>query len=60
MIQQWSLAVSQGLKIQAMTQWIAPYPTLGEINKRAALGYYAQQASKPLVKKAISLLRKFG
>ena len=60
LIQVWSLAVSQGLKIQAMTQWIAPYPTLGEVNKRAALGYYAQQAGKPIVKKTISFLRKFG
>ena len=33
-IQMWSLAISQGLKIKAMTGWIAPYPTLGEINKR--------------------------
>ncbi len=60
LIQIWSLAVSQGLKITAMTQWIAPYPTLGEISKRAAMGTYALSASNPLVRKAVTLLRKLG
>lgn len=60
LIQIWSLAISQGLKITAMTQWIAPYPTLGEINKRAAMGTYALSASKPLVRKVVGLLRKLG
>lgn len=60
LIQIWSLAISQGLKITAMTQWIAPYPTLGEISKRAAMGTYALSAGKPLVRKAVGLLRKLG
>jgi pyruvate/2-oxoglutarate dehydrogenase complex dihydrolipoamide dehydrogenase (E3) component len=60
LIQIWSLAISQGLKITAMTQWIAPYPTLGEISKRAAMGTYALSASNPLVRKAVTLLRKLG
>ena len=60
LIQIWSLALSQGLKITAMTQWVAPYPTLGEINKRAALGTYALSAGNPLVRKVVTLLRKLG
>jgi pyruvate/2-oxoglutarate dehydrogenase complex dihydrolipoamide dehydrogenase (E3) component len=60
LIQMWSLAVSQGLEIQAMTQWISPYPTLSEINKRAAFGYYATAASKPLVRKVIGWLTRLG
>ena len=60
LIQMWSLAVSQGLSIKAMAQWISPYPTLSEINKRAAFGYYATAAAKPLVRKVIGWLRKFG
>ena len=60
LIQMWSLAVSQGLHIKAMSQWISPYPTLSEINKRAAFGYYAAAASKPLVRKVISWLARFG
>jgi pyruvate/2-oxoglutarate dehydrogenase complex dihydrolipoamide dehydrogenase (E3) component len=60
LIQMWSLAVSQGLDIKAMTQWISPYPTLSEINKRAAFGYYATAAAKPLVRKAIGWLTRLG
>jgi pyruvate/2-oxoglutarate dehydrogenase complex dihydrolipoamide dehydrogenase (E3) component len=60
LIQMWALAVSQGLDIKAMTQWISPYPTLSEINKRAAFGYYATAAAKPLLRKAIGWLTRFG
>jgi pyruvate/2-oxoglutarate dehydrogenase complex dihydrolipoamide dehydrogenase (E3) component len=60
LIQMWSLALSQGLNIRAMTRWISPYPTLSEINKRAAFRYYASAAGNPLVRKAISLLAKLG
>jgi pyruvate/2-oxoglutarate dehydrogenase complex dihydrolipoamide dehydrogenase (E3) component len=59
-IQMWSLAISQGLKITAMTQWVSPYPTLSEVNKRAALGYYALAAGNPLVRKAVAFLSKLG
>jgi pyruvate/2-oxoglutarate dehydrogenase complex dihydrolipoamide dehydrogenase (E3) component len=59
-IQMWSLAISQGLKIQAMTEWISPYPTLSEINKRAALRYFATAPSNPYVRKVIALLAKLG
>ena len=59
-IQMWSLALAQGLKIRAMTEWISPYPTLSEINKRAAFRYYATAASNPFLRKAIALLAKLG
>ena len=60
LIQMWSLALSQRLKIRAMTDWISPYPTLSEVNKRAAFRYYATAASNPIVRKAIALLAKLG
>ena len=60
LIQMWSLAISQGLDIKAMTQWISPYPTLSEINKRAAFGYYAAAAAKPLVRRLIGWLTRFS
>ena len=60
LIQMWSLALSQGLKIRAMTEWISPYPTLSEANKRAAFRYYATAAGNPLVRKAIAWLAKLG
>ena len=59
-IQMWSLAISQKMNIKAMTGWIAPYPTLGEINKRAAYRYYALAAVNPLVRRAIRWLKALG
>lgn len=60
LIQMWSLALSQSLKIKDMTGWISPYPTLSEINKRAAIRYYATAASHPFVRKVVSMLAKLG
>jgi pyruvate/2-oxoglutarate dehydrogenase complex dihydrolipoamide dehydrogenase (E3) component len=60
LIQMWSLAISQGLDIRAMTQWISPYPTLSEINKRTAFGYYAAAAASPLVRRTVSWLARLG
>jgi pyruvate/2-oxoglutarate dehydrogenase complex dihydrolipoamide dehydrogenase (E3) component len=60
LIQMWSLALTQGLDIKAMTQWISPYPTYSEINKRVAYGYYATAAASPLVRKVVGWLAKLG
>lgn len=60
LIQMWSLALSQGLKIKAMTEWISPYPTLSEINKRVAFRYFATVPGKPFLRKAIAWLAKLG
>ena len=60
LIQMWALAISQGLKIKAMTQWISPYPTLSQINKQAAFRYFATSPSNPYVRKVIALLAKLG
>ncbi|MGL4397392.1 MAG: dihydrolipoyl dehydrogenase family protein [Hyphomicrobium sp.] len=60
LIQMWTLALSQGLNIKAMTDWVSPYPTLSEINKRATIRYYADLPGKPLVRKIIALLDKLG
>jgi pyruvate/2-oxoglutarate dehydrogenase complex dihydrolipoamide dehydrogenase (E3) component len=60
LIQMWALAISQGLKIKAMTEWVSPYPTLSEINKRAAFRYFATSPSNPYVRKVIALLAKLG
>jgi len=58
LIQMWSLAISRRLNIKAMTEWISPYPTLSEINRRVAFGYYATSAANPLVRKLVGWLAK--
>ena len=60
LIQLWSLAVAQKMKIKAMTDWISPYPTLGEINKRAAYRFFSSAPGNPMVRRAIGFLAKFG
>ncbi|MEM6498147.1 MAG: FAD-dependent oxidoreductase, partial [Pseudomonadota bacterium] len=60
LIQMWSLALSQKMNIKAMTGWVSPYPTLSEVNKRAAYKYFATAPSSPLIRKAIGLLQKLG
>jgi pyruvate/2-oxoglutarate dehydrogenase complex dihydrolipoamide dehydrogenase (E3) component len=56
----WSLAIARKLRIQAMADWVAPYPTLGEVNKRAAFRYYATAPANSLVRKVIDLLARLG
>jgi pyruvate/2-oxoglutarate dehydrogenase complex dihydrolipoamide dehydrogenase (E3) component len=56
----WSLAISRNLEITDMVGWVAPYPTLSEINKRLAYSYYAGKAANPTLRKAINFLARFG
>ncbi|MFT3732988.1 MAG: FAD-dependent oxidoreductase [Hyphomicrobium sp.] len=60
LIQMWSLAISHRLNVKAMTQWVSPYPTFSEINKRAAIRYFATLPSNPVLRKVIALLAKLG
>jgi pyruvate/2-oxoglutarate dehydrogenase complex dihydrolipoamide dehydrogenase (E3) component len=61
LIQTWALAISAKLKIGDVAGMVAPYPTLGEINKRAAGQYYTPRLfENPWVKRIVRLLGKFG
>ncbi len=57
----WALAMAQGLKLGAVAGMIAPYPTLGELNKRAAGAFFTPRLfGSPWVKRAVRLLAKLG
>ena len=56
LIQPWILAMAEGLKIRAIAGMVAPYPTLGEINRRVAVNYFSGLASNPWVRRVIRLL----
>ncbi len=60
MINIWSLAWSKGLGLRDMAGIIAPYPTMTEIGKRAAIAYFAPSARSSLVRGALRVLRLFG
>jgi len=60
LIAPWTLAISQGLKIGAIANLIAPYPTLSEISKRAAGSYYTPTLFSPRTRKLVRFLGLFG
>jgi pyruvate/2-oxoglutarate dehydrogenase complex dihydrolipoamide dehydrogenase (E3) component len=60
LIQPWVLAMSAGIKIGAMAQFIAPYPTLGEVSKRAAGSYYTPKLFSERTRKLVRFLMRFG
>jgi len=60
MINLWALAVTQGLKVGAMTGFVAPYPTMAEIGKRASTEFYKPMLQKWWLRKLVRFLRIFG
>ncbi|MHA1537652.1 MAG: dihydrolipoyl dehydrogenase family protein [Alphaproteobacteria bacterium] len=61
LIHPWALALASGLKIGAMAGYVAPYPTLGEANKRAAGAYYTPRLfGNRWIKLAVRVLARLG
>jgi pyruvate/2-oxoglutarate dehydrogenase complex dihydrolipoamide dehydrogenase (E3) component len=60
LIQPWCLALSSGLKVGAVATMIAPYPTLGEISKRAAGSFYTPKLFGEGTRRIVRLLGKLG
>jgi len=60
LIAPWALAVAQGLNIGAITDVILPSPTLSELGKSAALGFFMPRLTSPWVRRIIAGLRIFG
>ena len=59
-IQMWTFAITQKMKIKAMTEFISPYPTLSEISKRAAYTYFTSSLTSPMLHRIIRWLGKLG
>lgn len=60
LIQPWILAISKKLKISALASMIAPYPTLGEANKRVAGSFYSEKLFSAKTRFLVRLLLKLG
>ncbi|RVV97094.1 dihydrolipoamide dehydrogenase [Mesobaculum littorinae] len=55
----WSLAISQKLKLQAISGTVLPYPTLNEVSKKAAGAYFSKRLfDNPWVKRAGGLVQR--
>jgi pyruvate/2-oxoglutarate dehydrogenase complex dihydrolipoamide dehydrogenase (E3) component len=60
LIQPWTLALQNNLKIGAMAGFLAPYPTLGEASKRAAGSFYSQTLFSERTRRLVRFLSRFG
>jgi len=55
----WALVLARGLKMSAVAGMVAPYPTLGEISKRAASAYFSPKLfDSPVVKQVVRLVQR--
>ena len=60
LLQSWILPIQKKMKIGAVAGLIIPYPTLGEVNKRAAGSYYTPKLFSEKTKKIVRFLLKLG
>jgi len=58
-ISMWSYAIANKQKIKSFTGFIAPYPTRGEISKRAASSFYTGSLFSDKTRKLINILSTF-
>ncbi len=55
----WALAIANKMKMSAVANMVAPYPTLGEINKRAAGAYFSPRLfDSSMVKAVVGFVQK--
>jgi pyruvate/2-oxoglutarate dehydrogenase complex dihydrolipoamide dehydrogenase (E3) component len=55
----WALAISARMKMSAIAGMVAPYPTLGEVSKRAAGAYFSPKLfDNPALKRIVRLVQR--
>lgn len=59
-IQLWCLALSKKLKIDHITKYVSPYPTMGEMSKRVAGEFFKPVLFGTGMKKIVRFMRIFG
>jgi pyruvate/2-oxoglutarate dehydrogenase complex dihydrolipoamide dehydrogenase (E3) component len=59
-IQPWILAIAKRLKIADMASLVVPYPTLGEVGKRAAGSYFTPKIFNSKTRKLVRFLARLG
>ncbi|WP_068115643.1 dihydrolipoyl dehydrogenase family protein [Tropicimonas marinistellae] len=56
----WALLIANGLKMKAIANTVLPYPTVSEINKKAAGAYFSSRLfDTPWVKKTVGLVQRY-
>ncbi len=60
MIGLWALAIGARLKMSAVAGMVLPYPTLGEVSKRAAGAYFSPKLfDNPMLRRLVRLVQRY-
>ena len=60
LINLWALALANNMKMSQIAAMVAPYPTIGEINKRAAGAYFTPRLfESDLVKRLVGFVQRY-
>ena len=60
LINLWALALANNMKMSQIAAMVAPYPTIGEINKRAAGAYFTPRLfDSKAVKRVVGFVQRF-
>ncbi|MFL4470046.1 NAD(P)/FAD-dependent oxidoreductase [Tateyamaria armeniaca] len=60
LINLWALVLANKMKMSQVAAMVAPYPTIGEVNKRAAGAYFSPRLfESDLVKRVVGLVQRF-
>ncbi|KIC48075.1 FAD-dependent oxidoreductase [Tateyamaria sp. ANG-S1] len=59
LINLWSLVIANNMKMSQVAAMVSPYPTIGEVNKRAAGAYFSPRLfENPTVKRVVGLVQR--
>lgn len=60
LISMWAMAIANNMKMSAIAGTVLPYPTIAEINKRAAGAYFSPRLfDSALVKRAVGVVQRW-
>ncbi|KNX42411.1 Mercuric reductase [Roseovarius tolerans] len=60
LINLWAFILANGFKMKHVANMVAPYPTLGEINKRVAGAYFSPKLfDNPMVKRVVGFVQRW-
>ena len=60
LIGMWAMAIANGLKMSAIANTVLPYPTIGEVNKRAAGAYFSPRLfDSGTVKRVVGFVQRW-
>lgn len=60
LINLWSLVLANNLKMSQVANMVSPYPTIGEVNKRAAGAYFSPRLfESDMVKRVVGLVQRW-